>query len=482
MLEILSHQYLKNFLRDQSIKWKHIYSFGRIISKCIENDSTYLINSEIFSTDEWLAPILISLFLKEEDSILVLSKEKIRFISQFQIDLLKNLGFNFIFKNDQLIFANHLVHLITIQDLLNEPNFLNLRNHRIVYSGIEDIKQDLKNHFRISLLKKDWTKNFKEFELINQKFINVYDSLKKKFFMRKVLGNSYINLYEKEISFLSNFFHENSFFSEKFSSVNKALSQGWACWVKLNDTNLDWDLYLQPIDELSQIREFFSNNKFVFLSVLRKDNFFQMYLKKHSLDIDLVINFKSNFVEKKISLYVPPKQLLPNNPLFINSVLDKCKKLMLFRKGLTLVLSDDIDLKTNLATELASNYGRRVLLETIPSGNNEILCSSFDWWIMNSYLIQIPEQIIIPLLPIPNMTEPINAITVSHKKKLSQDWFRDLFLPQARLKLERSISPLRRNSGKLIILDGRANKRNWGRLLLQNIQPSKQINYMLPFD
>ncbi len=434
MLEILSHQYLKNFLRDQSINWEHIYSFGRIVSKCIENDSTYLINSEIFSSYDWLPPILISLFLKEEDSTFILSKEKIQFISQFQIDSLKNLGFNFILKNDQFIFANHHVHLITIQNFLNDPNSRNLRNHRIVYSGIEDIKQDLKNHFRISLLKKDWTKNFKEFELINQKFIKVYDSLKKKFFLRKVLGNSYINLDEKEISFLSNFFHENSFFSDKFLSVNKALSQGWACWVKLNDTNLDWNLYLQPIDELFQIKEFFSNNKFVFLSALRKDNFF------------------------------------------------KCKKLILFRKGLTLVLSDDIDLKTNLATELASTYGKRVLLETIPSGKNEILCSSFDWWIMNSYLIQIPEQIIIPLLPIPNMSEPINAITVSHKKKLSQDWFRDFFLPQARIKLERSISPLRRNSGKLIILDGRANKRNWGRLLLQNIQPSKQINYMLPFD
>ena len=126
MLEILSHQYLKNFLRDQSINWEHIYSFGRIISKCIKNDSTYLINSEIFSGHDWLPPVLISLFLKEENSTFVLSEKKIKFISQFQIDSLKNLGFDFIFKNDQLIFANHHVRLITIQDLLNDPNSRNL--------------------------------------------------------------------------------------------------------------------------------------------------------------------------------------------------------------------------------------------------------------------------------------------------------------------------------------------------------------------
>ena len=114
MLGILSHQYLKIFLRDQSISWRHIYSFGRIISKCIENDSTYLINSEIFSSNEWLPPILISLFLKEEDSTFILSKEKIQFINKFQIDSLKKLGFNFLFKKDQFIFANHHVRLITI--------------------------------------------------------------------------------------------------------------------------------------------------------------------------------------------------------------------------------------------------------------------------------------------------------------------------------------------------------------------------------
>ena len=255
MLEILSHQYLKNFLRGQSINWDQLYSFGRIISKCIENDSTYLINSEIFSTHDWLAPILISLFLKEEDATFILSEKKIQFIKQCLINSIKKLGFNLIQKNDQIIFINHKVRLLTIQDLLNDSNSLELRNHRIVYSGIENIKQDLINHFRISLVKKDWIKNFKEFESINQKFLKVYNSFKKKFFMRRVLGNCYINLDENEISFFSTFFHENSFFSDKFSVVNKAFSQDWACWVKLNDKNLDWNLYLQPIDELSQIKE-----------------------------------------------------------------------------------------------------------------------------------------------------------------------------------------------------------------------------------
>ena len=88
MLEILSHQYLKKYLKGQNISWDHIYSFGRIISKCLKNDSTYLINSEIFSTHDWLPPILISLFLKEENSTFILSSKKIQFLKKCQIDLL----------------------------------------------------------------------------------------------------------------------------------------------------------------------------------------------------------------------------------------------------------------------------------------------------------------------------------------------------------------------------------------------------------
>jgi len=361
-------------------------------------------------------------------------------------------------------------------------NSFNIKNSLIIFSGIENIKDDLKNNFRISLVSKDWLHKVDKSLPINQKITSTYNAFKKKFFMRRVLDNSYLFLEQTEVNFFSKFFYENASFSKQFSRVNHALSEGWACWVKLDKINFEWNFYLEPIDELSQIKQLLINNKFVFLSALRKDNFFQKYLRRQSIEIDKVVNFKSNFNEKKILLYIPPKQILPNNPLFTEVILDQCKKLIIFRKGLTLVLSDDVNLKITLATVLASNHGKRVLLETIPSLNNQILCSSYSWWMKNSHLINYPEQIIIPLLPIPNMAEPINRITVSHNKKLSKDWFREFLLPEAIEKLERSISPLRRNSGKLIILDGRAIKRKWGRSILQSIHPSKEIKHLLPFD
>lgn len=482
MLEILSHQYLKRFIRSHHIDWDHIYSFGRIISKCLQTNETYLINSEIFSSNNWLSALLISLFLFEENSIIVLSQEKIKFLKNNHLLDLKSLGFNFILENGQIIFANHRVCFVTLENLLNDSNILSSRNQRIIFSGIENVKEDLKNHFRILLLKNNWVRNSHTSSSINQNIMRTYDLLKKKFFLRKALGNRNIVLNKEELNFLSKFFYEYSSYSDQFLRVSNALSAGWACWVTLDEINFEWNFYLEPIDGLSQIKQLLNNNKFVFLSALRKDNFFQKYLKKESIDIDLVINFKSNFNEKKILVYVPPRQILPNNPMFTQIILDKCKKLIIFRKGLTLVLSDDVNLKLKLATELASIHGKQVLLETIPSLNNEILCASYIWWINNSYLIKSPEQIIIPLLPLPNLAEPINEITVSHNKNMSKDWFREFLLPEAINKLERSISPLRKNSGKLIILDGRANKRKWGRSILQSIQPSKQINYMLPYD
>ena len=91
MLEIVSHQYLKKFIKSNQIDWIHIYSFGRILSKCLQTNENYLINSEIFYSNSWISPLLISLFLFEENSTFVLSKEKIELIKKNYLEDLKSL-------------------------------------------------------------------------------------------------------------------------------------------------------------------------------------------------------------------------------------------------------------------------------------------------------------------------------------------------------------------------------------------------------
>ena len=92
-------------------------------------------------------------------------------------------------------------------------------------------------------------------------------------------------------------------------------------------------------------------------------------------------------------------------------------------------MCDDIELKTNLATELASNHGKKVLLEAQPfiatkyyvlamTGGSRIIINT-NSGTNNS-----------PLLPIPNMSEPINMITVSTAKKLSRIGLENFYLPK----------------------------------------------------
>ena len=484
MLEIESHNYLKLFLKKYPLDWKHIYSFGRILSRCLRTKDNCLINSEIFKTDKWISALLISLFLHEENSTVIFPKGTINLLKKNQLRELKKIGFKFLVIDNEIIFKSHKITLITLSQLISENyNYLNLFNQSIIFTGTENIKEDLKDFSRITLFKKDWLSSSHIFFKYENEIIRIYESLKEKFFLKAIPSKKYIYLGSNEMKYFNQLFSKYSFYSHKFLKIRESLKANWACWVILDHDNFEWILNLQPINEFIEVKNLLKNNHFIMLSSLRKDEFFQKYLKSNNLKVDLVINFKSDFIERDIFIYVPFRQILPNNPLFTNSIIDKCNKLVIFGKGLTVILSDQKTLKIQLATKLASYHGKKVLLENRPDtqSNKVILCASFDWWIDNLHLFKVPEQVIIPLIPIPNIGEPINEMTISFNTKNSKDWFRDFMLPAAFEKLDKSVSPLRRNSGKLIILDGRVNNRKWGRDLIEKIQPSQINSYLLPF-
>ena len=285
-----------------------------------------------------------------------------------------------------------------------------------------------------------------------------------------------------EANLLKKVIKHNANLSDKFAKLNQAILSGWALWINLDHDNFEWSLKVEPIDQFAEINELLSRNNMIFLSSLRRDNFFKKYLTKHHIKLASSVSFESSFTEKNIIIYIPSKLLLPNHPSFTRSTIDTCKKFSFLSKGVSIFLSNEKNFNIRLATELASICGQRVLLESYPKLDNQIVCSSYNWWLNKLHLIFPPDQIIIPLLPFPNMVEPLNQETISFLRSKSNNWFREFMFPESFEEIDKAVSPLRKNSGKLVILDGRISNRKWGRDMLQMIEPQKTITFMYPFD
>ena len=482
MLEAKTHKYLREFLKKNPSNWKHLYSFGRIIASFVRKEENLLINSEIFLTQEWFSGVLITLFLNQENSRFVVPTYQIKFLLNKHLPLYRELGFDFSVQNNQIIFSHHKIFIQSIGNLLNDYSQANFEKQSIIFSDVNSLKNDLKNNLRITLNKKDWFNYFDSFSREKNELSKNYDLLKEKFFLRCIPNQSLMSLNIDEANLLKKIIQQNASRSDKFARLNKSIASGWVFWINLDHEKFEWSLVVEPIDQFAEIKELLSKNNMIFLSSFRRDNFFKRYLGKHDIKITSSISFKSSFIEKNIIVYIPSKLLLPNNPSFIKSTIDNCKKFSFLSKGVSFFLSNEDSFKMKLATELASTYGQRVLLENYPKLGNQIVCSSYDWWMNNLHLICPPDQIIIPLLPFPNMLEPLNQETVLFLRSKSNNWFREYMFPESFQVLDRAVAPLRKNSGKLVILDGRISNRKWGRDMLEMIQPQKEVTYMYPFD
>ena len=482
MLEARTHKYLKEFLKKNPSNWKHLYSFARLIACFIRKKKNLLINSEIFLTDEWFPGILIALFLNQENSKFVVSQYHLQIIFNEHLPLYKEFGFDFSVHENQIIFSHHKIFIQTVDNLIDDYCQSNFEKQIIIFDDVATFKKDLKNILRITLNKRDWFNHEDSFVREKNELSKTYNLLKEKFFLRSLPNQRYMSLHFDEFNLLKKIIKQNTNRSEKFDKLNKAILSRWAFWINLDHDKFEWSLKVEPIDQFAEINELLSKNNIIFLSSFRRDNFFEKYLLKHNIQLTSSINFQSSFIEKNITIYIPTKLLVPNNPSFIRSTIEKCKKFSFLSKGVSIFLSNEDSFKIKLATELASIYGQRVLVENHPILDNQIVCSSFCWWINELYLIAPPNQIIIPLLPFPNMVEPVNQETISLLKSRSNNWFREFMFPEAFQEIDQAISPLRKNSGKLLILDGRISYRKWGRDMLEMIQPQKVITYMYPFD
>ena len=194
MLEARTHKYLKAFLKKNSSTWKHLYSFGRLVSSFVRKKENLLINSEIFLNQEWFAGILMTLFLNQENSKFVIPAYQLKSILNQHLPLYEEFGFNFSVQNNQIIFSKHKVSIQTLGSLLDDYRQNNYEKQIIVFADVGSLKKDLKNILRITLYKKDWFNYVDSFLREKNELSKTYNFLKEKFFLRSFPTQTFMSL------------------------------------------------------------------------------------------------------------------------------------------------------------------------------------------------------------------------------------------------------------------------------------------------
>jgi ATP-dependent DNA helicase DinG len=185
-------------------------------------------------------------------------------------------------------------------------------------------------------------------------------------------------------------------------------------------------------------------------------------------------------LEEPLPLYAPRRQPLPNTEVYAQHLLEQSRRLILGRTGLTIVLVDDQQLRRQLTSALAAEFGRRVVEESTAPETNGVISAQWDWWLQHHEQVPAPEQLIVALLPIASLSSPLTASRVERLKRRGEDWFRTLLLPEALSLIPGAIAPLRRAGGRLAVLDGRLRGRSWGDQVLKQLEPWRPLQRLLP--
>ena len=193
------------------------------------------------------------------------------------------------------------------------------------------------------------------------------------------------------------------------------------------------------------------------------------------------VNLGNKFDQEPIPLFVPKRQPLPNTSQFYRHILRQCQRLILARPCATIILVDDLQLRLQITSELAGEFGLRVVHETTNIESNGIICCSCNWWIINQYNLPIPDQLIFPLIPLPTLESPWIAAKVEMLKHQGRDWFREFLFPETLTTLLKSLAIIRGKDVRIAILDGRMHYRSWGKLIFEALEPWVALERLLPY-
>jgi len=482
MLEVNAHEHLKKYYQNNLVLWPHNLTLTRLISRSLIRKHNTFVQLSSDSRSFWWPGLLIPLCLHNNNIVLILSAKQRRQLFEVELPKLKasRLVFDYV-EGIECIPSDQKIWVLQYQDFLFVYEKGLLKNRQLVFPESEFMSHELRQSMSIKITSKDWEYLIASHPRFEASIIEFYERLSRWLFSHSVSPDTVIRIDKKEILILKEIFKDDLPSLMPWKQALNAGNDEWVTWAKLGDQTLSWDWHIQPLVPLQIISGLLSENTLLMLTNLGERDSSFVDINSQNFSFNVKVKLGNTLDQDPISLFVPKRQPLPNTSLFYRHIVRQCQRLILSRIHVTIILIDDLQLRLQLTSELAGEFGLRVVHETTNIQTNAIICCSCNWWITNQYNLPTPDQLIFPMIPLPTLESPWIAARVEMLKHQGRNWFREFLLPETLVTLLKSVAIIRDKDVRVAILDGRMHYRSWGKLIFEALEPWVNLERLLPY-
>ncbi|MGB7416967.1 MAG: helicase C-terminal domain-containing protein [Thermosynechococcaceae cyanobacterium] len=492
VLEVDVHQQLHAFLRDQGAsRWPHDLSVARLVARALRIQRSALIQVSAAAQyrGHYRCSYLAPLLLWPDPVILVAPESVQQQLLQIEIPRLSEwLGFKKPVCTAKQWPGPHFTGLLMLspQEWLERPQAC--VDGLTLIDGVDALEDWTRQHLTLSITPQDWEQLRWCYPHQQALLRGARAKLTLSLFQHPPNPYTYTLLTDGERQILDLLHHDLQ--SCDLSMSPKSWQQFWQqsaqpdqiLWSQIDRPQGSFTLHSAPANIQPYLMTRWEQQTVVLLGQ-GSDVEATARVYEQTLGVKDVtcVQFGADRHTEAIALYLPDGLPMPNTPEFQTCIVAQLHKLLALSRGMgrpTVLIIDDLPLKAQIATLLASEYGSRVQVETPDLNPDSILVTGWEYWLRVQGDVPSPPLLVIATLPIPSLEDPRVAGRVAYYKRRRQDWFRLYLLPQALRMLQSAIAPAREQQGIVALLDARVLHRSYGQQILDAISPYARINYL----
>ena len=480
MLEAQAHNRLKSLLRQEACRWPHHLTLSRLVGRSLRRRDRTLIHLAPCSDERWWLGLLVPLCLEPLDAALVLHQRQRERLLKIELPRLRELGFRLPCWEGEETPAKGTLWLLDSAGLIRAYQRGQLGDRQLLLPQVDQLTRRLRSSLSIQINASDWERLRCSHPEADLALIQLHERMTRRLFAQATRVDDQIRVDGGDPQALRDLLGVIGPSPEPWQSFLTSDRAAWASWAVLDHRLLQWTWHLEPLEPLQLLPGLLADRPVLMLSSIGESSNLDMELDAAGFHEDVNACLREPDLQEPLSVYAPRRQPSPNTEIYADHLLEQCRRLVLGRPGLTVVLLDDRGLRRRLTSELAGEFGSRVVEESTAPEVTGVISARWDWWLQHQDQLPLPDQVIIGLLPIASLECPLTAARVEQLKHQGRDWFRTLLLPEALSRLPAAVAPVRRNGGRLAILDGRVRSRGWGEQVLRQLEPWTSLQRLLP--